>query len=145
MWSVPLPNSSSTGISDQVTPGDIASLIQSDELAFRALHALRIKGHSVELAWTLRRPAPDVCRDGFLELILGRIYADPNRLARLFWDAMPLAYDIEALLEDKTLFDRAPTRFDPERADGAFLARLPATIWAMLKSARTAGRTGPEW
>ena len=37
LWTVPLPSSGSTGISEQVTPGDIASLIQSDELAFRAV------------------------------------------------------------------------------------------------------------
>jgi transglutaminase-like putative cysteine protease len=37
LWSVPLPNSSTTGISDELTPGDIASLTQSDEPAFRVI------------------------------------------------------------------------------------------------------------
>jgi transglutaminase-like putative cysteine protease len=37
LWSVPLPNSATTGISDQVTPGDIASLTQSDAPAFRVI------------------------------------------------------------------------------------------------------------
>lgn len=37
LWSVPLESGSArTGISDQMTPGDIASLAQSDERAFRA-------------------------------------------------------------------------------------------------------------
>lgn len=35
LWSVPLPNSGSTGISDRVTPGDMAQLTRSDELVFR--------------------------------------------------------------------------------------------------------------
>jgi transglutaminase-like putative cysteine protease len=37
LWSVPVPSSSKTGISDTVRPGDIAKLSQSDELAFRVV------------------------------------------------------------------------------------------------------------
>lgn len=37
LWSIPLPSSVSTGISDRLTPGDVANLSQSDELAFRAV------------------------------------------------------------------------------------------------------------
>ncbi len=37
LWTVPLPGSSVTGLSDTVKPGDIASLTQSDELAFRVV------------------------------------------------------------------------------------------------------------
>ncbi|MFQ5530162.1 MAG: DUF3488 domain-containing protein, partial [Gemmatimonadota bacterium] len=37
LWTVPLPGSSITGLSDRVRPGDIASLTRSDELAFRAV------------------------------------------------------------------------------------------------------------
>ncbi len=41
LWTVPLPDhSAKTGLSDQMNPGDIAKLSQSDELAFRA----RFKG-----------------------------------------------------------------------------------------------------
>ncbi|WP_428244281.1 transglutaminaseTgpA domain-containing protein [Gynuella sp.] len=36
LWSVPMPDSAKTGVSDEVTPGDIANLARSDELAFRA-------------------------------------------------------------------------------------------------------------
>lgn len=42
LWTVPLPNASSTGISDRMTPGDIANLTQSDELAFRAVFTGRV-------------------------------------------------------------------------------------------------------
>lgn len=37
LWSIPMPSASTTGISDKITPGDVASLTQSDELAFRAV------------------------------------------------------------------------------------------------------------
>ena len=37
LWSVPLPSGASTGISDRVTPGDIANLAQSDDIAFRVV------------------------------------------------------------------------------------------------------------
>ncbi len=37
LWTVPLPGSSMTGLSDTVKPGDIANLTQSDELAFRVV------------------------------------------------------------------------------------------------------------
>jgi transglutaminase-like putative cysteine protease len=39
LWTVPLPNSGTTGLSEQVTPGDIAKLTQSDDPAFRVVFA----------------------------------------------------------------------------------------------------------
>ena len=83
------------------------------------------------------RPSARVREEGFLELVCGRIYADPDRLAELFWDAMPLTYDVERLLADPALLDHAPDRFNPNRADGRFLVRLPATVMAMI---RTSGK-----
>ena len=35
LWSMPLPGSVASGLSEEMTPGDIANLSQSDELAFR--------------------------------------------------------------------------------------------------------------
>ena len=37
LWSIPMPSASATGLSDRLTPGDVASLSKSDELAFRAV------------------------------------------------------------------------------------------------------------
>jgi transglutaminase-like putative cysteine protease len=37
LWTVPIPSSATTGLSDRLTPGDIANLSQSEELAFRAV------------------------------------------------------------------------------------------------------------
>lgn len=82
------------------------------------------------------RPSEEVCQRGFLELICGCIYADPERVAQLFWDAMPLTYDREAILKDKSQLDRAPTQFDPERVDAGFLVKLPAMIRAMMRNVK---------
>jgi pyruvate,water dikinase len=86
------------------------------------------------------RPSPRVCEEGFLELIGQRIYADPERMAQLFWGESPLQYDLEAVLADNTLLDQAPTKFDSGKADGTFLLKLPGMLAAMLRSWRIAKR-----
>ena len=86
------------------------------------------------------RPSRRVCDEGFLELICGRIYADPQRLAELFWDGMPMTYDVRQLLDDPALVDQAPTRLDPNRADGRFLRTLPANLLAMVRAGRRTKR-----
>jgi phosphohistidine swiveling domain-containing protein len=82
------------------------------------------------------RPSAEVCRDGFLDLICGRIYADPRRAADLFWDGMPLTYDPTALAADPGLIEAAPTKFEPEKATGRFLIALPGLVIAMICSSR---------
>ncbi len=79
------------------------------------------------------RPSPTAQREGFLELIGGRIYADPERLPEMFFDAMPLRYDQAELETDRSVLDRAPAKFDPHRADNRFLMQLPANIAAMFR------------
>jgi pyruvate,water dikinase len=86
------------------------------------------------------QPSRRVCEDGFLDLIGGRIYADLDRLAGLFWDGMPLGYDLDALEADRSLLDGAPTKFDPARTDDLFLARLPKTVWQMWRASRLTRR-----
>jgi len=80
-------------------------------------------------------PSAAVCREGFLELICGRIYADPERLADFFFDGLPLAYDTDSLVADPKQLDRAPTKFDADRADARFLLRLPANLVAICRAA----------
>ena len=78
------------------------------------------------------QPSAEVCRDGFLELIAGRIYADPQRAAKLFWAGMPLCYDLDAVIKDHKVMDAAPTVFDPLRADVKFIPLLPRLVSRML-------------
>ena len=86
------------------------------------------------------RPSPRVRAEGFLELIGARIYADPDRVAQLFWGDSPFRYDLDALTGDPAALDRAPGKFDPQKADGMFFLRLPGMLAAMLRASRTSRR-----
>ena len=80
------------------------------------------------------RPSQRVRREGFLDLIGGRIYADPDRLAELFWEDMPLTYDLQALAQDESVLDRAPTKFDASRTDALFLFRQPRNLFGAIRN-----------
>lgn len=82
------------------------------------------------------QPSRVVCDNGFLEMICGRIYVDPECAAQLFWGSMPLAYDLQEVCANPAVLEAAPSRFDPAKADNRFLLKLPAALWAMLRSAR---------
>jgi rifampicin phosphotransferase len=86
------------------------------------------------------RPSPLVAKEGFLELIGARIYADPDRVAQLFWGDGPLRYDLDAVLTNSTLLDQAPTKFEPEKADGRFFLQLPGMLRSMLRAWRVSKR-----
>jgi len=86
------------------------------------------------------QPSPQVCREGFLELIGARIYADPDRLAELFWGDSPMRYDLDALSKDNSLLDQAPGKFDPHKADGSFFLHLPRMVMSMFRAARITKR-----
>ncbi len=85
-------------------------------------------------------PSRRVCEDGFLELVAGRICADPDRLAEIFCAGLPLGYDLTALRADPRLLERGPTCLAPERADAWLLFRLPARIWTMWRASRRVKR-----
>lgn len=78
-------------------------------------------------------PSRRVCDEGFLELIGGRVYADPDRAAELFCENSPFAYDLEALSKDPKLMDAAPNKFVPERVGGRLLAALPRFLRQMSR------------
>jgi rifampicin phosphotransferase len=82
------------------------------------------------------QPSRRVRTDGFLVLICGRIYADPELLAGLFYGDAPLTYDLDVALRRPAVLDEAPRRFDPQRVDGRFLLRLPRLVTGMIRSAR---------
>jgi pyruvate,water dikinase len=82
------------------------------------------------------RPSETVLEGGFLERICGRIYTDPERQALLFWEALPLVYDLESVAKDPSLLEGPPTRFDPEKADGKFLLKLPGIVSALIRGSR---------
>lgn len=81
-------------------------------------------------------PSKQVCEEGFLELICGRIYTDPDRAAGQFWEGLPVRYEADELLKEPALLESAPTQFDATRADQRFLVRLPGTLWGMFRAYR---------
>ena len=87
------------------------------------------------------KPSEEVAKDGFLDLICGRIYADPSRAADLFWDGMPLSYDLDEVVADPHQMDAAPSNFDAERADGKFLISLPRLVRDMLRCSKGMKKT----
>ena len=86
------------------------------------------------------RPSRRAREEGFLELICGRIYADPERAPEFFWEGMPKEYDLDELREDPSLIESAPTKFAPEKADPGFLLRAPGLILASIRSWRLTKR-----
>ncbi|MFW5870917.1 MAG: PEP/pyruvate-binding domain-containing protein [Verrucomicrobiota bacterium] len=77
-----------------------------------------------------------VINQGFLDLVGGRIYADPERAAGLFYDRVPLKYSVEEAAKNPGLLDSAPTEFAPEKADAAFLAALPRIVRNTIRASK---------
>jgi phosphohistidine swiveling domain-containing protein len=71
------------------------------------------------------QPGAAVCRQGFIECIAGRIYADPVRAAQLFGDGSPYRYDQQAIAQNPKQLDAPPTLFDPALVNGRFLLAIP--------------------
>jgi rifampicin phosphotransferase len=82
------------------------------------------------------RPSRQVCAQGFLELIAGRIYADPERAAQLFGEGLPLTYDLNVLRSNPDALNRLPTRFEPDRVNTGFLVRVPGLMRLLWRASR---------
>ena len=81
-------------------------------------------------------PSRRVGREGFLELIGGRIYADLERAAELFFGRFPLEYAVHADGGAAGLLLGPPTKFNVERAGAGFLLRLPWYAYKMIRAGR---------
>ena len=54
-------------------------------------------------------PAPIIDREGFLELVAGRIYMDAARAPEMFGENFPFAYDLDKLASDPDASQKPPT------------------------------------
>lgn len=81
-------------------------------------------------------PGQDVCDEGFLELVAGRIYADPDRMVELFAAEWPMCHDLATLREHPDQLDEAPRHFDPDQTHPLLLLLLPHLAWVVLRSSR---------
>ncbi|MEW4527457.1 PEP/pyruvate-binding domain-containing protein [Maioricimonas sp. JC845] len=80
------------------------------------------------------RPTPRVVRDGFLERIGGRIYANADLLPDLFGPRLPWRHDPEQVRRDPTLIDRFPTRFDLNVIDSLTVLSLPGNLFRLVRA-----------
>jgi pyruvate,water dikinase len=85
-------------------------------------------------------PSERVEREGFLELVAGKIYADLERAAELFFDRFPMEYDPSAGKRAAEMLLERPSRFDVERAGPGFLLKLPYYIFRMFRAGRVMKR-----
>src|SRR6202011_5663754 len=60
-------------------------------------------------------PSDRVKREGFLDLVCGRIYLNTQRHAELFWNDFPLGYDIDPTRKARSKAETMPTRVAPAR------------------------------
>lgn len=86
------------------------------------------------------QPSPDICREGFLDLICGRIYTDPRRMAKLFWGSAPLEYDMKEILADRDALERPPTKLNLQQGGQWFFLHLPKLFYSMWRCSRTMAR-----
>jgi len=87
------------------------------------------------------QPSPAIERDGFLELIAGRVYMDVTRSPEMFCRDFPFAYDLQPLLRDPDASQKPPSvprgSFSTRLRASGLLAKASATIKTLSKSADT--------
>ncbi len=81
-------------------------------------------------------PSARVLDEGILDLIAGRIYADLQKHAELFYDQWPQEYDVAEADDATTMLEGPPTKFNFERSGGSFLLSLPVYIVKMIRQSR---------
>ena len=77
------------------------------------------------------RPSAEFCRQGFLELIAGQVYADTHRVRGLFCTGLPWRHDPDEFTRDPNQVIAFPRRFDIDLADEWFLLRLPWMLFVL--------------
>jgi rifampicin phosphotransferase len=81
-------------------------------------------------------PGRRVRDEGFLELVAGRIYADPDRMVTLLATEWPMSHDLALLREKPERFNDAPQKFDPDQTHPLLLLLLPHLMWVIVRSSR---------
>lgn len=72
--------------------------------------------------------------DGCLQLLAGRVYADPDRLVQMICGSYPLRHAVEQLQASPEVLHEPPTVFDPERLDPWFVLKIPHLLWVWFRS-----------
>ncbi len=87
------------------------------------------------------QPSAAIDREGFLELIAGRVYMDVTRSPEMFCQDFPFAYDLQSLLDDPEASQKPPSvprgSFSTRMKASGLLAKAMATIHTLAESADT--------
>ena len=124
LWSVPLPNAATTGLADQITPGDVASLSQSDSLAFRVRfddevppnHELYWRGLVYSTyqdgTWSVGRPLPTIeLEDIGIADTSYEVFLEPTQSRWVYALDTPSDYGARiSMLADHRLVNAEPVR-----------------------------------
>ena len=96
------------------------------------------------------QPSSAIDREGFLELIAGRVYMDVTRSPEMFCEDFPFAYDLQKLLSDPEASQKPPSvprgSFSTRFKASGLLAKATVTIKNLSESADTdfRGKTIPQ-
>ena len=85
------------------------------------------------------QPSPAIDRDGFLELISGRVYMDVTRSPEMFCEDFPFAYDLQQLVNDPEASQKPPSvprgSFSTRVKASGLLAKAMGTIKTLAQNA----------
>lgn len=102
------------------------------------------RGGYMRMYQQLGYPPPPRGKDnGYLQLILGRIYCDPDRLAAWLSVGLPLRYDLTALSQHPERLETSPSVLEVSEADPLLLLRLPAIAWRLWRIRRRTRQLAP--
>jgi len=87
------------------------------------------------------QPSPAIDRDGFLDLIAGRVYMDVTRSSEMFCEDFPFAYDLQQLANDPEASQKPPSvprgSFSTRMKASGLLAKASAKVQALAENADT--------
>ncbi|MEM9624510.1 MAG: transglutaminaseTgpA domain-containing protein, partial [Pseudomonadota bacterium] len=150
LWSIPVPSAASTGLSDKLTPGDVARLGRSDELAFRVVFDGNVPNQRdlywrglvysdfSRGTWTIADPLPQITAQntGQGRTLTYEIFLEPTQSKWLYALDTPIRYPSRVdLLGDYRLVNPEPVlsvmRYQVEtETDYVMDAELPAGLLA---------------
>jgi phosphohistidine swiveling domain-containing protein/uncharacterized membrane protein (DUF106 family) len=96
------------------------------------------------------QPSPAIEREGFLQLIAGRVYMDAARSPLMFCEDFPFAYDLRRLIDDPEASRKPPSvprgSFSTRLKASGLIAKAAATIRSLSETADTdfRGKWAPE-
>ena len=87
------------------------------------------------------QPSAAIDRDGFLDLIAGRVYMDVTRSPQMFCQDFPFAYDLQTLVSDPEASQKPPSvpcgSFSTRMKASGLLAKATARIRTLSENADT--------